>query len=94
MKHCWAAPRMPGAWCIGKAVLAQQGAAAVASGFIVSTEYYSDVIKAYYEKYLDRAADSGGLAYWLAKLQSGVTEQVIISDFTSSAEYLALHDIA
>ena len=75
-------------------VLAQQGAAAVAGGLIDSPEFDAGIISGYYETYLDRAADAGGTQYWVSQLESGVTEQVVISDFTSSAEYLTLHDIS
>jgi hypothetical protein len=37
--------------------------------------------------YLGRAADAGGLAYWLKQFAAGKTNEDVIAGFTGSAEY-------
>ncbi len=44
-----------------------------------------------YLHYLGRAADAGGLDFWLAQFAAGQTNEDVIAGFTGSAEYYKKH---
>jgi hypothetical protein len=56
-----------------------------------STEHYTHVINGYYETYLGRAVDQGGLAAWLNLLQNGGSLDQVLEAIVSSPEYFARH---
>ncbi len=66
--------------------------AAVAQGFLHSTEHLSAEVTSYYQTFLNRAPDAAGLAFWIADLQGGGTEQQVVSGIASSREFLSLHN--
>ena len=41
----------------------------------------------YYQTYLGRPADNGGLAVFVTALQQGATDQQVIADIVGSPEY-------
>jgi hypothetical protein len=59
----------------------------VALGIAGSQENNTNLINADYFHYLGRAADPGGLAYWLQRFADGATNEDVIAGFTGSAEY-------
>jgi hypothetical protein len=61
----------------------------VAKAVLNSTEYLTDEVKAAYEEYLGRAADSTGLAHYVSLLQSGTSLQTIDVDLATSPEGIA-----
>ena len=62
------------------------GQAAVAAGIEQSPEAMMRLVNTWYETYLGRAADSGGLSYWSGLLQTQSEEQVL-SQILSSTEF-------
>ena len=61
----------------------------VATGFMQSTEYQSDLVSADYTTFLHRAADPGGLTYWTTYVHAGGTDQGVEAAFLASPEYFA-----
>jgi hypothetical protein len=66
--------------------------AAVAQGFMHSTEHLSAEVTSYFQTFLGRAPDAAGLAFWVADMQGGATEQRVVSGIASSREFLSLHN--
>ncbi len=62
-----------------------------ASGLTQSAEYYTNLIIADYQHYLGRGPDVNGLAYWLGRMQSGLTDEQLEAGFIGSAEYIQNH---
>jgi uncharacterized repeat protein (TIGR01451 family) len=66
----------------------------VEAGFLSSAEYRAAhaadaaFVAGLYQDVLDRAPDSTGQAFWLAKLQAGLTPEQVIAGFLSSLEAL------
>ena len=60
---------------------------AAAAAFLFTTEFKTDVVNAYYQQFLGRSSDAGGVAYWVGQLQHGVTDEALISLLVSSPEY-------
>ncbi|MGH7743851.1 MAG: DUF4214 domain-containing protein, partial [Candidatus Dormibacteria bacterium] len=58
-----------------------------AIGLVNSVEYLSDIVRADYAKFLGRAADADGLAFWVGKMQAGETDEWLEAAFAGSAEY-------
>ncbi|HEV3345333.1 MAG TPA: DUF4214 domain-containing protein, partial [Pirellulales bacterium] len=58
-----------------------------ALGISGSTENNTQLINADYEHYLGRAADPGGLQYWLNQFADGASNEDVIAGFTGSPEY-------
>ena len=71
----------------------KQTGAEVAFGFFNSNEMIArnlndaDYVERAYESILGRASDPGGKAYWLQKLESGISRKALISGFASSDEF-------
>ena len=64
----------------------------VAEGVSQSAEYYTNIITAAYDKYLGRAPDAVGLAYWLNLMQNqGLTDEKLEAGFIGSQEYIQDH---
>ena len=59
----------------------------MAQGIAGSTENNTQLINDDYFHYLGRAADPGGLAYWLSQFANGQTNEDVIAGFTGAAEY-------
>jgi hypothetical protein len=47
------------------------------------------VIFSFYQRFLSRAADSGGLGFWTARLQQGAADEVVIAGFLALDEFFA-----
>jgi hypothetical protein len=60
---------------------------AAAAAFLYTTEFKTDVVNAYYQQFLRRSSDPGGVNYWVGQLQHGVTDEALISLLVSSPEY-------
>jgi hypothetical protein len=63
----------------------------LATLFVTSTEARTPIIESFYQTYLGRAADQGGLNYWLSLMAAGVNQENIISYMVGSPEYYAAH---
>jgi hypothetical protein len=63
---------------------------AVATAFLTSTEYRTDLIDSYYATFLERQPDPMGLATWLGAFQSGSTDQQVLASIFGSAEGYAI----
>jgi hypothetical protein len=63
----------------------------VALSIANSAENDSQLINSDYVHYLGRAADAGGLAYWLRQFAAGKTNEDVIAGFTGSDEYYKQH---
>ncbi|MGH7135153.1 MAG: DUF4214 domain-containing protein, partial [Pirellulales bacterium] len=62
----------------------------IAYDFVHSPEYYAtNVIAPAYLNLLGRAADAGGLAYWVQQMQNGLTDQQLEAGFIASDEFYA-----
>jgi hypothetical protein len=63
-----------------------------ALGLTQSAEYYSNIIVAAYNKFLGRAPEPSGLAYWLNLMQNqGLSDEHLEAGFIGSAEYINNH---
>jgi hypothetical protein len=60
----------------------------VAEKLFATTEYHQDLVERDYVRYLQRAADTGGLKASVAALNSGVSDEMLIAAIVGSAEYL------
>lgn len=60
---------------------------AVAQAFLGSTEYRAQVIDGYYRTYLGRAADGGGLNFWVGAMSRGVRDEDVLSGIVASNEF-------
>jgi hypothetical protein len=58
-----------------------------------SDEYRTDLIQSYYQRFLNRAADPGGLKTFIGALQSGVSDEQVITAIVGSREYLSVHQL-
>jgi hypothetical protein len=61
---------------------------AVAQFFAHSAENYSNVVTSAYQNYLHRATDAGGVAYWVGRLQNGLTDEQLEAALLASPEYI------
>lgn len=64
--------------------------AAVALGFLLSTEKLATVVDGYYRWLLGRGLDGAGRASWVGMLQSGHRDEEIIAGIIASDEYWSL----
>jgi hypothetical protein len=65
--------------------------AQVATLFFSSTEYRIDLVRSDYDFALERSADADGLLGWVGFLQSGGTDQALLSNLLGSPEGFAKH---
>jgi autotransporter-associated beta strand protein len=56
-----------------------------------TTEYQQDLVESYYQSYLDRSADPGGLNASVAALKNGVSDEMLIAVIVSSPEFVSTH---
>ena len=72
--------------------------AGIANGFINSVEFKNrnlnnnDYLDVLYRTFFDREADAGGKAYWMDKLQKGISRTEVLSGFVNSQEFSNLCD--
>ena len=72
--------------------------AGIANGFINSAEFKNrnlnnnDYLDVLYRTFFDREADAGGKAYWMGKLQKGISRTEVLSGFVNSQEFSNLCD--
>ena len=59
----------------------------VATDFVTSSEYLSNVVSADYTTYLHRSPDASGLANWTASLKGTGTDQSVAEELLASSEY-------
>jgi uncharacterized protein YjdB len=71
----------------------QQTGADISQGFIFSDEFIAsnitdnDFLNILYSAFFDRAADSGGMAYWQSYLDNGMSRLFVLSNFVNSDEF-------
>ncbi len=61
--------------------------AAVASEFMGSVEFRTNVVNGIFAKYLGRGSDAGGVRYWVDQLGRGYRDEALIASFVGSDEY-------
>src|SRR5439155_3229415 len=61
----------------------------VAEQIFSTNEYRQDLVQSYYQRYLNRGADSGGLSAAVAALKNGLSDESLIAVIASSPEYFA-----
>ncbi|HEV3006827.1 MAG TPA: DUF4214 domain-containing protein, partial [Pirellulales bacterium] len=61
--------------------------ASFATALMHSAEYYGSLAGGLYQKYLGRASDADGLAYWVGKLQAGMTDEQLEAAFAGAPEF-------
>ena len=72
--------------------------AGIANGFVNSAEFKNrnlnnnDYLDVLYRTFFDREADAGGKAYWMGKLQKGISRTEVLSGFVNSQEFSNLCD--
>jgi hypothetical protein len=62
---------------------------AITGGFTFSHENHTNLVSGWYQRYLGRAGDPGGIAYWAGYLDRGGRDETIESGLIGSPEYLA-----
>lgn len=60
--------------------------ASVAVDFLSSQEYRTHLVQSDYTTFLQRAADPGGLAYWVNALNAGAKDQDLLAAIFGSPE--------
>jgi hypothetical protein len=61
----------------------------VATQFNQQSEYYTDLVNYYYQRYLDRSVDSAALAFWVPQLLlGGKSNEFVQAGILGSTEYL------
>jgi hypothetical protein len=65
--------------------------AAVASALTHSAEYYADFATSAYRKYLGRTPRADEVAYWVNRMQHGLSDERLEAGFIGSAKYIANH---
>ncbi len=63
----------------------------VASALTHSAEYYSNLIVATYQNYLNRAPAGSEVAAWVGAMQNGLSDEQLEAGFIGSPEYVANH---
>ena len=58
-----------------------------ALSLVRSPEYDSNLIASYFNKYLGRTAQSSEIAPYVNELQMGLSDEMVIESFLTSAEY-------
>lgn len=62
----------------------------VATAFVISTEYYSNLVNGYFETYLGRAADAAAISFFVSALQAGASTTSLIDQLVASDEFYQL----
>jgi hypothetical protein len=63
----------------------------IATALTSSAEYYANRITTAYQTYLVRGPDTNGLAYWVNRMQQGLTDEQLEAGFIGSPEYIQKH---
>jgi hypothetical protein len=63
------------------------GRALVATAVVNSPEARTRLVQSFYAAYLHRAADPGGLTFWVGALAHGASREQVIAGFLGSVEY-------
>ena len=61
----------------------------VIRAFLLSEEYARRVAESYYQVYLGRHSDEGGLTGWTNLIEHGLSLQQVIKGFATSEEYIS-----
>ncbi len=61
----------------------------ITAGFTFSHENHVNLVSGWYQRYLGRAGDPGGIAWWAAYLDRGGRDETIESGLVGAPEYLA-----
>jgi autotransporter-associated beta strand protein len=65
-----------------------RGRREIAEKIFATNEYRQDFVQRYYQRYLHRNADPGGLTVSLAALNNGLRDETLMATIVGSAEYL------
>jgi hypothetical protein len=68
-------------------IIAANVLAPVASAFAHSPEYYNGLVMTYYQDFLGRSAGPGEQSFWAQSLESGVRDEIVLSQILGSNEY-------
>ncbi len=63
----------------------------VANALTHSAEFYTNFINGAYNRYLGRTPDAAGLAYWVDRMQHGLSDERLEAGFIGSDEYIHNH---
>lgn len=63
----------------------------VAGKLMHSADSYGSFVNWAYQHFMDRAPDTAGFDFWVAKMQAGVTNEQIEATFLAAPEYIAGH---
>lgn len=63
----------------------------VADKLMHSADSYGSFVTWAYQHFLDRAPDTGGFDFWVAKMQAGLTNEQMEASFLAAPEYVAGH---
>src|SRR5262249_34837587 len=66
----------------------------VAEAVFASDEFRQDLVQSYYQRFLGRDAEPGGLQYWTQWLRQGRTTAGLIAGFAGSTERLGTGPLA
>jgi hypothetical protein len=67
--------------------LATRSRSSIALALVSSTEGLGDRVQNLYQRYLHRAADAGGAAYWASVIQGGGNDDQVVAALLVSNEY-------
>jgi RHS repeat-associated protein len=63
----------------------------VTSGLIHNAEYFGRLVTAVYQRYLGRAPDAAGVAFWVTAMQNGMSDERLEADVLGAPEYIQDH---
>jgi Domain of unknown function (DUF4214) len=84
------APDATGATAFGALLVKGDDTTNVATDIDTSVEYYSRLVTAYYQEFLDRTPAPSEISYWVSQILSGATDESVIAALLGSPEYQAV----
>ena len=63
----------------------------IAFALLSSPEYFNDIVRNFYTKYLHRVPGQPEVNGWVGALQRGLSDEAIIAGLIASPEYFNLH---
>jgi hypothetical protein len=63
----------------------------LAVDLVSSSEYFTNLVSAFYQQVLHRQPDLAGAAFWVSQLQHGMTDEQLEANLLNSTEYITDH---